>query len=52
MIMQLREVCHRQDQNACQALLEQIRQNFLDLKSKLEEFMQLEQQKKQIQGVQ
>lgn len=45
--VQLREVCHQQNQQACQALLEHIRQNFVILKGKLEIFMQLEQQKKQ-----
>lgn len=50
--LQLREVCHQQNQPACQGLLEQIRQNFQGLKSKLEVFMQLEQQKKQLQGSQ
>ncbi len=45
--MQLREVCHQKNQQACQALLEHIRENFDVLKGKLEIFLQLEQQKKQ-----
>lgn len=45
--VQLREVCHQQNQQACQSLLEHIRKDFVILKDKLEIFMQLEQQKKQ-----
>jgi histidine-containing phosphotransfer protein len=44
--VQLREACHRRDQRGCQALLEQVKQNYTVLKSKLEVFMQLEQKRK------
>ena len=46
--LQLREACHRQDREACKALLEQIKQNYTLLNSKLEVFMSLEQRGKQL----
>lgn len=46
----MREAGQQQNQAACQMLLEQIKANYGLLKSKLEVFMQLEQQKKQLGG--
>jgi len=51
-MLQLREACHQRNQRGCQALLEQVKQNYTVLKSKLEIFMQLEQRKKELMHVQ
>lgn len=47
---QLRDGCMRGDKAQCQALLQQVKQNYGLLKEKLEVFMRLEAQRKQLQG--
>jgi hypothetical protein len=46
---QLRDGCMRGDKAGCQALLQQVKANYGLLKSKLEVFMRLEAQRKQLQ---
>ena len=45
---QLRDGCMKSDRHLCQALLQEVKKNFAVLKSKLEIFMQLETQRKQL----
>ncbi|KAK9811799.1 hypothetical protein WJX72_010331 [[Myrmecia] bisecta] len=45
---ELREACQAGDRAGCQGLLMQIKENFQLLKAKLEIFMQLETQRKQL----
>lgn len=47
----LREACQRQDREACQQLLVQVKQRFEVLHSKLGTFMQLENQNKLAHGI-
>jgi histidine-containing phosphotransfer protein len=49
MRVQLRDGCMRGDKAGCQALLQQVKANYGLLKSKLEVFMRLEAQRKQLQ---
>ena len=49
--VQLREACQAGDRAGCQNLLTQIKENFQLLKAKLEIFMQLETQRKQLAAV-
>ncbi|CAK0784187.1 hypothetical protein CVIRNUC_007391 [Coccomyxa viridis] len=46
--VQLRDGCMRSDRHFCQALLQEVKKNFAVLKSRLEIFMQLETQRKQL----
>ena len=46
--VQLRDGCMRSDRHLCQALLQEVKKNFAVLKSRLEIFMQLETQRKQL----
>lgn len=46
--MQLRDACMRGDQQGCQALLQEVKRSFGILKGRLEIFMQLETQRKQV----
>ncbi len=46
--LQLRDGCMKSDRQLCQALLQEVKKNFAVLKSKLEIFMQLETQRKQL----
>ena len=46
--LQLRDACMRGDQQGCQALLREVKRSFDILKGKLEIFMQLETQRKQL----
>ena len=46
--VQLRDGCMKSDRQLCQALLQEVKKNFAILKSKLEIFMQLETQRKQL----
>lgn len=48
--VRLREACLAHDPGACQALLQHIQQQFQLLESKLDVFMQLETQRKQLSG--
>ncbi|KAK9832003.1 hypothetical protein WJX81_007693 [Elliptochloris bilobata] len=48
--VQLRDGCMRGDKAQCQALLQQVKQNYGLLKEKLEVFMRLEAQRKQLQA--
>lgn len=48
--VQLRDACHAHNQPACQALVAQLRQSFALLKARLEQFMALETQRKQLSG--
>jgi len=47
----LREACQRQDRQACQQLLTQVKQQFEVLHQKLNTFMQLENQQKLARGI-
>lgn len=49
--VQLREACQAQNQQGCQALQQHIVQQFQLLRSRLEDFMQLENQRKQLLGL-
>ncbi len=46
--LQLRDGCMKSDRQLCQALLQEVKKNFAVLKSRLEIFMQLETQRKQL----
>lgn len=46
----LREMCQQQNAAGCRACLEQTKQTFVALQSKLEVFMQLESQRKAVAG--
>lgn len=48
--IKLRESCQQQNAAACQQLVQQIQEAFLQLKGKLETYLQLEQQRKQEGG--
>ena len=48
--VQLRDACHAHNQPACQALVTQLRASFAVLKGRLEQFMALEAQRKQLGG--
>ena len=48
--LQLRDACMRGDKHGCQALLQEVKTSFGILKGKLEIFMQLETQRKQLLG--
>lgn len=48
--IKLRESCQQQNAAACQQLVQQIKEAFGQLKTKLEVFLQLEQQRKQAGG--
>lgn len=48
--IKLRERCQQQNATACQQLVQQIQEAFLQLKGKLETYLQLEQQRKQQGG--
>jgi len=48
--LQLRDACHAHNQAACQQLVGQLRESFGVLKARLEQFMQLERQRKQLGG--
>jgi histidine-containing phosphotransfer protein len=48
--VQLRDACHAHNQPACQQLVAQLRDSFGVLKARLEQFMQLERQRKQLGG--
>ena len=48
--VQLRDACHAHNQPACQQLVAQLRGSFGVLKARLEQFMQLERQRKQLGG--
>lgn len=48
--VQLRDGCMRGDKASCQALLQQVKDNYGLLKSKLEVFTQLEAQRKHLQA--
>jgi histidine-containing phosphotransfer protein len=47
--VQLRDACHAQQTAACQDLCSQLQSIFAALKSKLDQFLQLEQKRKQLQ---
>lgn len=51
MCVLMREACHEGNASACQGNLQQIAQQFQILKSKLQAFMQLEQQRKLLAGI-
>lgn len=48
--VQLRDACHAHNQAACVQLVAQLRDSFGLLKSRLEQFMQLEAQRKALGG--
>lgn len=48
--VQLRDACHAHNQGACAALVAQLRDSFALLKGRLEQFMQLEAQRKALGG--
>ncbi|KAL4458765.1 hypothetical protein ABPG75_013630 [Micractinium tetrahymenae] len=48
--VQLRDACHAHNQPACQALVAQLRESCAVLKTRLEQFMSLENQRKQLSG--
>lgn len=48
--VQLRDACHAHNQASCQQLVAQLRDHFAVLKVRLEQFMQLEAQRKQLGG--
>lgn len=48
--VQLRDAAHAHNQGACQALVLQLRDSFAVLKTRLEQFMGLENQRKQLGG--
>ena len=48
--VQLRDACHANNQGLCQQLVVQLRGSFAVLKTRLEQFMQLEQQRKALGG--
>lgn len=48
--VQLRDACHAHNQAACQQLVAQLRDSFAVLKARLEQFMALETQRKQLGG--
>ena len=48
--VQLRDACHANNQGLCQQLVVQLRDSFAVLKTRLGQFMQLEQQRKALGG--
>jgi histidine-containing phosphotransfer protein len=48
--VQLRDACHAHNQPACQQLVQQLRESFVVLKARLEQFMALEAQRKKLGG--
>ena len=48
--VQLRDACHAHNQGSCLALTAQLRDSFAVLKGRLEQFMALETQRKQLAG--